>query len=423
MCDTLVVVPESGPVRFAKNSDREPGEAQALEHHPAREHRPGATVRCTWLEIPQARRTHETILSRPAWMWGAEMGVNAAGVAIGNEAVFTRLPVARTGLTGMDLLRLALERASTAAEALEVITGLLAEHPQGGGAGFRSRGFRYHNSYLLADPTEAWVLETAGPYWAAERVRGARTISNVLTIGRRFDRVHPEAIAFAREKGWCRSEADFDFARAFGDPAYRILTGGEVRRACTLASARTAGAAGPEALFAALSDHSGHAPADGWRMEMPCAHASWQPTRHAGQTTASLAAILGERPRVWATGTSAPCLSVFKPVPFAAEALEGLPAPAIRADEQSLWWRHERLHRTVLVDYAPRRAAFEAGRAALQEEALASDPDDPVASRALWERHRRLVPEWRRAAERVGGPARGLFARWWRRQSRLDHLG
>jgi secernin len=167
MCDTIVAVPPAtrdGSVWFGKNSDREPGEAQLVDHLPSANFAAGANLACTYNTIPQARQTNEVLLSRPYWMWGAQMGANSHGVAIGNEAVFTKLPYDKAGLTGMDLLRLALERASTAAESLDVITSLLTRHGQRGGCGYRNRSFRYHNSFVITDPTEAFVLETAGPH-------------------------------------------------------------------------------------------------------------------------------------------------------------------------------------------------------------------------------------------------------------------
>ena len=52
--------------------------------------------------------THGVVLSKPAWMWGAEMGANEHGVCIGNEAVWTKVNSANDAeekLLGMDLVR------------------------------------------------------------------------------------------------------------------------------------------------------------------------------------------------------------------------------------------------------------------------------------------------------------------------------
>ena len=83
MCDTIVASGEAtldGSVILAKNSDREPNEVQLLHHLPARSYANPEELHCTYLKIPQAPRTAEVLLSRPAWMWGCEMGANAAGL-------------------------------------------------------------------------------------------------------------------------------------------------------------------------------------------------------------------------------------------------------------------------------------------------------------------------------------------------------
>lgn len=59
MCDTLVAVGNAtadGTVILAKNSDREANEAQALTYVRRAKHRPGATVRCTYVEIRRCRK-------------------------------------------------------------------------------------------------------------------------------------------------------------------------------------------------------------------------------------------------------------------------------------------------------------------------------------------------------------------------------
>ena len=63
----------------------------------------------------------------------------------------------------------------------QVITGLLGAHGQGGPCSDTLPDFSYHNSFLVLDPGEAWVLETAGTLWVAEKVEaGVRNISNCL---------------------------------------------------------------------------------------------------------------------------------------------------------------------------------------------------------------------------------------------------
>jgi secernin len=375
MCDTLVRV-EPGRVLFAKNSDRDPNEAQSLEWQARGAHASGARVKCTWLEIPQARETHAVLLSRPFWMWGAEIGANEHGVVIGNEAVFTKQPTAATGLTGMDLLRLALERAESAERAVAVIGELLESHGQGGGCGHENRAFSYHNSYLVADARGAFVLETAGAKWRAERVAGAYAISNALTLP--------------------------DFAREHADPVRGRVAGAAERRACTLAAAQGARSLGD--LAAALRSHgpgAGAAPRWRWHnggLNAPCAHAGGRLA--SSQTTASwIAELTPNGVRHFATATAAPCTALFKPVRVS-EPLDLGPAPTDRFDAAALWWRHERLHRAVSRDPARLLPSFAAERDALEAAWLAPGRD-PDPAEAFAEGDRRLA-DWTLRTQAAG---------------------
>jgi secernin len=220
MCDTILALPgatASGGVLFGKNSDRERNEAQAVESFARTQHADGAWVQCTYIAIPQVRQTFAVLLCRPFWIWGAEMGANEHGVVIGNEAVHSRVPPQReNALIGMDLLRLGLERAASAAEAVEVITTLLEQHGQGGSCGHQSPRY-YHNSFIIADRREAYVLETVGRMWAIKLADHARAISNAYSIGRNPDRTSASLVDHARTQGWCREVADLDVAAAFSD--------------------------------------------------------------------------------------------------------------------------------------------------------------------------------------------------------------
>lgn len=70
------------------------------------------------------------------------------------------------------LIRLGLERSDSAEHAVDIITNLLETHGQGGPCSDTDVKFTYHNSFLIADAKEAWVLETAGSLWAAENITG-----------------------------------------------------------------------------------------------------------------------------------------------------------------------------------------------------------------------------------------------------------
>ncbi len=175
-----------------------------LEVLPAADHEPGSVREIrSWRgelrgTIPEAPHTY------------AVVGLmNEHQVAIG-ETTFDGRPELQNPdglLHYWVLMRLALQRARTAREAIGVMTGLVAEH------GYASTG----ESFSIGDPDEAWVMEMIGPgpggegaLWVARRVPDGMVCAHanharISTFplddpdGCLYD---PRVVDFAVERGW-----------------------------------------------------------------------------------------------------------------------------------------------------------------------------------------------------------------------------
>jgi secernin len=384
LCDVFVAMPDvtaAGTVLFGKNSDRPAGECQVLHVAPRREN-PGGSIGCAYVRVPESGTALATMGCRPYWCWGYETGMNEAGVVGGNAAVFTRSlhePANRaaTGLTGMELLRLGLERGESAGGAVEIIVRLLEKHGQYGSAvrGLDHEAGSYDNSYLLADQTEAWVLETAGRRHVAERItQGTRSISNELTIRRYWDWSSKDITGHALEAGWWRQGAgEFDFARVYGDHEHYSRQVSHIRRCRTeyLLSAQLGGIT-VETMMHILRDHYENSFLDGPQFDqyLPdfqtvCMHESPSDFTWGDTATSVVAEIDPGRmfPLFW-TAYLPPCTSIYLPFAFGAGVPETVAccgvagsratvpaeAPPDGFDSRSLWWRLYRILQAVKKD-------------------------------------------------------------------------
>jgi len=359
MCDTMGKLFGNKAI-FAKNSDRSPNEPQVVEYFPAAVHEE-AMVKTTYIEVEQVKETYAFVLSRPTWLWGGEMGVNEYGVCIGNEAVFTKGKYNDIGLTGMDMVRLALERSKNAKEALECIIGLLEKYGQGGNCGF-DHEFLYDNSFLIMDRTEIYILETAGKEWVFKKCdQGA--ISNRLSIG---------------TEGDVYSEGSCDFAKKHLEPVYSHFSQSKQRKA--MCEAAVENAESLEDMFKAMRQHADEEnPMCKAGVGSPCMHYGGMVGDH---TTQSMAVeLLSEgRIRIWTTGQSLPCVSIYKPFLFGNEIV----APVFEAGDEAAmeyWMGAERFKRRLLgkkipVEYYTERDAIEKEIIELSQNADAKAMED-----------------------------------------------
>ncbi len=354
MCDILVATPEvteNNVMLFGKNSDRDPNESQILEYFPRRKNEEDE-VELTYVSFTQVEETNAVILSRPWWMWGAEMGSNEHGLVIGNTAVFTNQEYRKSGLLGMDIIRLALERTENAKEALDFMSEIITKHGQGGNGSYE-HDFFYHNSFIIADPEEAWALETAGKNWAAKKISGIYTISNNLNMNNDWSKSKSPSIS-EDEKNLENVNFSEKFSGNFPSSDYfkTKFSKAEYRQSFTSQKLRENKEKINLHLFMKiLSSHQTESftPEKGSNRDV-CMHYGGF-VRQSQTASSQISELDNENHVHWFTGTSNPCLSVFKPVHFG----KGLPdvgrKGTNRFNPDSYWWKFEKLHRKIQTKY------------------------------------------------------------------------
>ena len=362
MCDTIVALPDAtldGVVLLAKNADTEVNEAQQILRLPTRHYAAGALVRVTHRTIPQATLTHEVLLDRSFWAWGGEIGCNEHGVAIGNEAAFSNQTPDGDGVVVLDLLRLALERAATAREAVDVIGHHVEAFGQGGNVQMMGN-YPFDGGLLVADRTEAWVVNCAGRHWAARPARATEAISN------RYQITDDWALSsLSADPG-----PNVDFRARFADEHREHESGANERETC--AAGLLAGRRGRITMhdMADVLRHVGddYDVVSDERAVRLCMHAGPTPQRFWHATGAMITEVRPDSIVVWMTGTSATDLSIFKPLFFGVDLPDAGLRPAEIDDLDTLWWRHERLHRRAMAHYAEVRPEIRAAFDALEHQ-------------------------------------------------------
>ncbi len=217
-----------------------------VEVVPAQEHPAGSTITVgvtpeadmpgELTEIPQVESTFRYITSNYSEFAGfpaplTNGGLNEKNVAArdvwsnSREELWDMTPTDQTGPQYSDLSRIAMERAGSAREAVEILGALIDEH------GFSTYG---GNSHLFADEDEGWVfIEFSGGegLWAAERLGPDEVRVSYPGYIQDFpvdalDGSDPDfvgsanLVTFAQEQGWYDPATDdtFDLQEVYGQP-------------------------------------------------------------------------------------------------------------------------------------------------------------------------------------------------------------
>ncbi|KAH3756937.1 peptidase U34 [Pelomyxa schiedti] len=264
----------------------------------------------------------------PLWCWGAEAGCNEMSVAVGSESLYTTTVQNSQHRVGVDLVRMVLEYAVSARHAVDVLAFVI---------GKLRTYHQFHNSFLLADPHEIWLLEAVDVSWVAKKMGGLATISNASLLA-------------TAELHHAKATSLFSTATLRGI-AYTHFTEAHMRQQRTMQLMSNASTLDELTVMSILRDHYPYGtsysfrPLDRLSGMSVCSHAGWGPIRTANTNSSTVFCLYIDKPPViWFTGTACACTSIFKPTwidtPFLSEEMS-----------TELWQLHASVNSLVLQEY------------------------------------------------------------------------
>ena len=143
------------------------------------------------------------------------VGMNEAGLTMSCSWMNSKeAPMEKKGIRRYAIRQLILERCSTSYEAVLLIGSLIDQFGQADWGGL---------TYVLADSSEGWIVETTTQTWVAKKLEDDKiiAIANRFTIGEKYDISSKNLIPRAVKKGWYNpSNGSFNFKLAYGNPEY-----------------------------------------------------------------------------------------------------------------------------------------------------------------------------------------------------------
>lgn len=213
--DKTIIYGRNGLRQASENAASEVNE---IHFYPASE--ASGPVKCDSAEVEGAA-SFSVIMAKPAGLWGAETGSNEKGLCIG--LTFSEGHPVEGKLNATDLVRLGLERAASAVEAIDVLTTLSAKYGPEGESKDSAKA-----SFIVCDTTEIWLLDIVGSFWAAQKVTSnCLALKSGLSVASQIDRSSDELRSKLKNANIWDGAGELNFSAVFGTESARIWPGSE----------------------------------------------------------------------------------------------------------------------------------------------------------------------------------------------------